>query len=114
MRNLLLALCIVLSGCATLEEHARDHPATATAQTVFVACRVADVATTWKIVVLQRGKELNPFLAGFMHSLPQFILIEAVLTGIALYAEDKVPSWAALGITAASCLAPIHNLGHIK
>ena len=111
MRAIILAL--MLSGCATLEQHAREHPETTAAQTVFVACRAADAYTTLRVLA-QGGKELNPFMAGFVHNIPQFLLVQGLLTLIAVWAEDKLNQHVALGISIASCLPALHNLGQIK
>lgn len=111
--RIILALCFVLSGCATLEQHAREHPETTAAQTVFVACRAADAYTTLRVLA-QGGKEMNPFMAGFVHNIPQFLLVQGLLTLAVLWAEDRVNPNVALGISVASCLPALHNFGHIK
>ena len=111
MRAIIFAL--LLSGCATLEQHAREHPETTAAQTVFVACRAADAYTTLRVLA-QGGKEMNPFMAGFVHNIPQFLLVQGLLTLIVLWAEDKVHPHVALGISVASCLPALHNFGQIK
>ena len=113
MRTLIFALCLALSGCATLEQHAREHPETTAAQTVFVACRAADAYTTLRVLA-QGGKEMNPFMAGFVHNIPQFLLVQGLLTLIAVWAEDKLNPHVALGISVASCLPALHNFGQIK
>lgn len=114
IRRALLALLIVsLSGCAsTLRMFSRETPTTQLAQGVFVACRAVDVVTTLKIIGAG-GKELNPFMAGFVHSIPQFILVQALLSGLIIWLESQISEEAALLATAASCIAPIHNLGQL-
>ncbi len=106
-------LVFLLTGCAALEQHAIEHPETTVAQAVVVGCRGVDVYTTLKIIG-QGGHELNPFLAGVVHSVPQFIVVEAALMGLMVWLEDKVTPNEAVGIAALTCLAPAHNLGQIK
>src|SRR3990167_3059800 len=109
LRTALFASLLLLPACATLKN---DTAEMRVAQGVFVACRAVDVYTTLKIVGAG-GKELNPFMAGFVHSIPQFILIQALLAGIVLVIEEyaDISDHVALGLSVASCLAPAHNLG---
>jgi len=100
-----LVLCLALSGCATIQPIAQSKE-------TFVACQVADAATT--SVLLGRGGfvEANPIMAALIkHGWIPFVAFKVALVWI-VYRFDASPPVQTV-FNAVACLPLIHNVPHL-
>jgi len=99
-----LALCVVLTGCATVQPIAES-------KTTFVACQAADVATTVAIVG-SGGTELNPLMAKLIaHGWLPFLAYKAALVWFVYWFDASPPVQTAFN--AVACVPLIHNVPHL-
>jgi len=98
MRAIIIAIAILLSGCATLES-----------KNTAVACQAADVVTTKIAITSGAGVESNPLMKGLMsHGWLPFIAFKAGFAWI--LQRDEVPKEGRVAANAITCGVAASNL----
>ena len=98
--KLILALVILLSGCATLES-----------KDAAVACQAADVITT-KVALTNGAVEANPLMKGVVSNFTMFLLVKGALTW--WITRDETPPEARVAANVITCGVAANNLRFIK
>ena len=103
MKLTALCMALTLSACASIP----------TTPKVFIACRVADTATT--IAAVHVGAtEVNPLMAHLLaHGYAPFIAVEAAVTWFVVSQWKKMGDTEKKVINVVGCIPPVNNVAVI-